>query len=345
MQRYIIHEEARDMGSDHRVTIKDIAQEAGCSFSAVAKVLNGVRGNVRVGPELRARVEAIATKRGYAPNYGAQVLSRGRADTIGLLLWNVRTAFWGQLLEGAYLRLRESGQQVLALWPEPSEDPFMEAVELLRQGRVESLILVGELSPADLEAAQGSVIRDRLVAAWSPGGSGLTEVVVDHAPGVREAVAHLAELGHRSLVYSMESGAQRHAWAAERWETVQEAAATYRVDCRCVNVDRLPSQLAGATAVMALDDPTAFKIMGRLREGGLKIPGDVSLIGYDDVHAHLAAPPLTTIHYGLDEIGRAAAELAVQLGEDGAPGKTAKVASRLVVRSSTATPHERRRGA
>jgi len=110
MQRYIIHEEARDMGSDHRVTIKDIAQEAGCSFSAVAKVLNGVRGNVRVGPELRARVEAIATKRGYAPNYGAQVLSRGRADTIGLLLWNVRTAFWGQLLEGAYLRLRESGQ-------------------------------------------------------------------------------------------------------------------------------------------------------------------------------------------------------------------------------------------
>jgi DNA-binding LacI/PurR family transcriptional regulator len=323
-------------GGKQRVTVKAVAEEAGCSFSAVAKVLNGTRGNVRVGPDLTARIEATAARLGYRPNYGARVLRRGRADTVGLLAGTIQSAFWGQMLEGVYAGLRESGYHGLVLRPERDDALLEEAERLVHEGRIDSVIVVGQHDVAEIARAKSSPLRQRMVLALSPGGTGLTEVIADPLPGVREAVAHLVKLGHRSMVYAVESGMAGVDWVEERWAVTGETAAASGITCRRVEFSRLAAELLDATAVLAANDPLAFKVLACLRESGCRIPADVSVIGFDDVHAHLAWPPLTTVHYGLDDIGRAAAELARKLAEGKRVRRTTAVASRLVVRQSTA---------
>jgi DNA-binding LacI/PurR family transcriptional regulator len=321
-----------------RATLKDIAREAGCSFAAVAKVLNRARGNVRVGPELRERIQAVAAKRGYAPNYGAQALRRGRTDTVGVLMWKVDTPFWGRVLEGICAGLRPAHHHVLVGWPRTGSGPLTEAEELIRQGRIDSLILVGHLSEAERTAVLQSSVRRQLVLAWSPVGSGLPEVVEDPAPGLRQTAMHLAELGHRSMVYC-DVGTR---WSAARWAVLRAFSAGLGLECRRTRYAALAADpdgtLGDATAVVAANDLTACQVVGVLRGTGRQIPRDVSVVGYDDLHALLAAPPLTTVSRGLSEMGRAAARVALERGGGGTGPRTLTIPSRLIVRASTAAP-------
>jgi LacI family transcriptional regulator len=325
-----------------RVTIKAIAEEAGCSFSAVSKVLNQGRGNIRVGAELSERIRAVAEELGYVPSYGAQVLRRGCSDTVGVLAGRIQSAFSGQMLEGIYDGLRESGYHVLVLRLEDDASPLPQLERILNEGRVDSVITLNDFSQAEIEAIKKSPASSRLVVAWSAGGTGLVEVVADPAPGLCESVAHLAGLGHRAIIFAGGRGGKDADWVEPRWRILCQAAAERGVACRRVGIDELAATVGDATAVVAANDVVAFKAMASLRESGRTIPGDMSIIGYDDVHAHLAAPGLTTVHYGLDGIGAAAAGLARRIAAQRPVEKTTTVASHLVVRGSTASAAPRR---
>jgi LacI family transcriptional regulator len=257
---------------------------------------------------------------------------------VGLLAGTIQSAFWGQMLEGVYAGLRESGYHGLVLSREQDEALLEEAARLVHEGRIDSVIAVGQHDVAEIARAKSSPLRQRMVLALSPGGTGLTEVIADPLPGVREAVEHLAGLGHRSIAFVVEHGQIAPDWVTERRAVAEAAAKARGLTCRCVQFSELGHSLTPATAVLAANDPLAFKVLACLRESGYRIPADVSVIGFDDVHAHLVWPPLTTVRYGLDDIGRAAAELARKLAEGKRVKRTTTVASRLVVRGSTAEP-------
>ncbi|GAB2466740.1 LacI family DNA-binding transcriptional regulator [Xylanimonas ulmi] len=337
------------------VTLADVAAAAQVSTATVSRVLSG---NYPVAARTRARVTQAVADLGYVMNVNARALARSRTSTIGIVVQDVAEPFFGHIARGVERRAAELGLACLIMASRGSKERELELVDLLRSYRAGGVILVGGATDdrgyrtklahrARALADEGGIL---VLCGRPPLGDGAPtrSVGYDNEGGAFAVTSHLLAQGHRRIAYV--GGPPRLSTHTHRLAGYRRALEQHGVawDDDLVHVGRFDAAfgratVAGllrhglaATAVFAANDEVAVGVYEAAEEAGVAIPGDLSVVGYDDVPVatHLR-PRLTTVSVPLEELGRRAAELCVA---DGADAVDAVVGTRLVVRDSVAAP-------
>ena len=325
------------------VTIEMVAQAAGVSVSTVSRILNGT---AIVSEPKRQAIDSAIAKLGFVPNPVARGLAGGRTISIGVITQAIDSPFYGSALRGIEDELEPAGYS--ALFVSGHWNPLTEArcVELLRARRVDGIIvLTGRLTDQALKACakhQPVVVTGRTLKA-----PGLFSLNFDNFEGGRLATQHLLDLGHHRIACI--SGDPDHPDANERlrgYRAALEAAGIaydpalvspgqYHEVSGMIALERLLDSRQQFTAIFACNDQMAVGAALGLHRRSLRIPDDVSLVGFDDLATSLYAfPPLSTIHQPAYEVGCLAASAMLQMLAGTRP--TAEVPSpRLVVRESS----------
>jgi DNA-binding LacI/PurR family transcriptional regulator len=313
-----------------RVNILDVAARAGVHAATVSRTLN--RPEV-VAPATRARVEAAVRELGFVPNRAARGLITGRTGNVAVIVPDITNPYFAQLVRSIERTARETDLQVLLVDTGEQRDEEARAARGLARD-VDGFVVVSPRRlhrELDALGSQPAVFVNRPVR-------GHGAVVMRAAPAIAEAVRHLASLGHERLAYL---GGPPGSWAAgERRDAVRRTSRELGVAVveLVVATPTFEDALAateqvvasGASAVLAFNDMVALGVVAALGHQGLSVPGDVSVVGCDDVPmAAMVAPPLTTIAMPAAEAG----SRAVSMLREGA--STVELAGTLVVRSST----------
>jgi LacI family transcriptional regulator len=351
---------------NRKATALDVAKRAGVSRSAVSLVLNG-RGDGNVAKESQDRIRQAAVDLSYSPNPIALSLRNQRTRMIGIVSDHVVvSAFDGNIIGGADDVARNHGFVTVAMDTEYDAARDESAVETLLDRQVDGLMYVTEgLKP--LEVPPGMLRVPSVLANCYDNGQvpALPHVIPDEVRGGREATNHLVELGHRDI--ALLAGPAESAAAPLRVAGYRQAFAAARLDVREDRISWVGWDIDGGfhgamklldgvsraerpTAIMCANDRAAIGAALAAARLGLSVPGDLSIMGYDD-ESHVAdtmVPALTTMALPLREMGAAAMKsLLEQIGGQGKsvdPGKSENgrpagletlVPCRLVVREST----------
>ncbi|RDH97868.1 LacI family transcriptional regulator [Curtobacterium sp. AG1037] len=325
-------------------TIIDVATRAGVSKSLVSMVM---RDDPGVSPARRSAVLAAAADLGYRPNRAAAILAGTRTRTIGVVVDDFRNPWYVPMLDGIRAALAPHGLRLTLADTRANEHLGSSPLDDLLSLRVDGVVLAAEgfadaVVPADVPVV---VAGERATVP-----TGLDVVASDEAAGGRSATGHLLELGHRRIVHVTGSGGPAAARRAAAVERMVAAGVTPVVvgdgpTAEATGYEGTRRALAehpDTTAVFAANDVMAMGAIAAVRDAGLRVPEDVSVIGHDETP--LAGSPLvrlTTVDPHNDEVGRLAAERLVRL--IGAPTPDAAplrllVPPSLVVRSTTAPP-------
>ncbi|MFJ8816498.1 LacI family DNA-binding transcriptional regulator [Amycolatopsis thermoflava] len=339
-----------------RVTMREVAARARVSVATVSLVLNGRDGG-RVKPELGRRVRKAAEELGYTPNLVARGLRTSETRTIGLLSDRVAsTPFAGQMLAGAQKTAWDSGRLLLLVDCAGDADIEREAVQTLLQRNIDALIYASMYHRVvELPEVPGTLPLVLLDARPADERADVAWVVPDEAGGVRAAITELIEAGHTRIGYCTDSVDVPAVHERLRSFTDTLTAAGLPVDpaliSRVPDSNAADGQEAAARLLALPDPPTALfcyndrMAMGAYRaarQAGLRVPDDVSIVGFDD-QEHIAdglAPGLTTVALPHYEMGVwAARQVLSRLTED-EPGqpRQMRMPCRLVRRESVAPP-------
>jgi LacI family transcriptional regulator len=301
-------------GQKEKLTIKQVAEAAGVARSSVSRAFTRPE---MLSPETVRRVLDAAEKLGYVPNQTARALSTGRHGNVALIVPDIANPFFPPLIRAAQMEADRSDFCVFL--GNSDEDPKQEDKLVGRfAGQVEGLILASSrLSDERIRAHADQrplVLINRDV-------EGIPRVLIDSGSGVREAVAHLAELGHQHIVYV---AGPATSWSnKQRRLAVRKSAERLRLKVDIVAAV-VPSYDAGreavaaivatgATAAIAFDDLTAQGILAGLADRKISVPGQFGVIGCDDVLGAATYPSLTTVSNRSVEAGKAALSLLVEL--------------------------------
>ncbi|MER7477872.1 LacI family DNA-binding transcriptional regulator [Streptomyces sp. NPDC126510] len=325
-------------------TIRDVAERAGVSKSLVSLAL---RGSDQVRPEKRDAVLRAARELGYRPNAAARSLSEQRTRTIGVLLNDLRNPWFVDLLDGLNSLLHANGLRMLLADARLNRRTGQDPADPLLDLRVDGLVVVGTLpDPAALGDVAG---RIPVVMAGSrePAPPGVDVVAGDDERGALLAAEHLIGLGHRRIAHiagygavgelrrrSFEAAMRRHGLAdrmvVEPSDMTEEGG--YRTTVRLLGRPDRP------TAVFAVNDIAAIGVLSAAGEVGLRVPHDLSVVGYDNTSiARLRHVWLTTVDNTSHDIGRRAARCLLERfeGADGA-GRVQLATPTLEIRGTTA---------
>lgn len=320
------------------VTLADVAKAAGLSGSTVSRALSAPE---KVNAQTLDRVRRIAAEMGYIPNHTARSLTSGRTDILGLIVPDIGNPFFPPIIKAVQARAQAKGRTVLiADVDERSSDEPIRAGEM--RARVDGLILVSPRSetPVLTQLAElgPAVFVNRVIPDQ-------TCIIIDAGDGMRQAVEHLAALGHRTIAYL---NGPRRSWSnQQREKSVTEAAADFGMTVREYGPFEPQVQsgvhaadlilASDVTGVIAYDDLIALGVMARLNERHVSVGRDISIIGVDDSPmSSMAYPTLTTIAVPGMQAGAAAVDSLVRiLDSPDAPAETITLETRLTVRSST----------
>jgi LacI family repressor for deo operon, udp, cdd, tsx, nupC, and nupG len=321
-----------------RPTIDDVAARAGVSSAAVSFAMNGRPG---VGEETRRRILAVAEELGWRPSAHARGLAQARAHAIGLLLSRPVEQlevdpFFVRFLAGVERTLARSDHALVLRVIDSGEPVDLDAyARLAASGRVDGFLLCD----VELDDPRFELIELPAVVAGHPvSPCPFPWLETEHARGVGAAVEHLIELGHRRIGFC---------GASERFEYIQARLGAWHDALRAVGLEPGPVAFGDprplldedVTAVVHTSDLLAAAGLAAARERGLDVPGDLSIVGFDDSPvAALASPPMTSVRIDYAQFGEAAAAalLAAIDREPVPPFRGA--APELVLRGSTATP-------
>lgn len=327
-----------------KVNIYDVARKSGLSVVTVSRVLNNA-ASVREGN--RDKVLRAMEELGYRPNASARSLAKGRTGVIGLTLTTLHDAFLDAVVKEVADRLAEQGY-FLALSVTPSYEASHRS--LFQHDRVDGVIL---LSPVEEDAYVKELKQNRIPFVMldnqHPNPS-VASVLVDNFKGGYEAAKHLIDLGHRDIAHIR--GAEPFLSSRERERgfeaAMREAGLTpyrvergnfdiesgYEIASRWIETGRLP------TAVFAGDDYMAIGVMDACKNAGVKVPSELSVVGFDDqLLASQLRPLLTTVRQPARALGRNGVEILLSLIDGAARGDEKVVLQpELVIRASTAPP-------
>lgn len=298
-----------------------------------------------VATATRERVLAVAAELHYEPNRAARGLITGRTGNVGVIVPDLGNPYFHAVLQGAQARARRADYAVFVADGQESATEEWALINAMRK-QVDGLVLCSSRLPTRklelLDNRPTVVLLNRRVPDRA-------SVVVDSADGMKQAVRHLAELGHRRCVFV--SGPRRSWSNQQRRLGLRAAAAAHGVEYEIVGpvapqfqsgVERAQEVLdTGASAVLAYNDLVAVGILSRLAELGVRVPEQLSVVGFDDIPlAAMVMPPLTTVSIPTVQAGQAAVEVLLdRLGSPGAALPTArKLPATLIVRSTTGPP-------
>lgn len=332
-------------GTSERVTLAQVAAAAGVSVPTVSKVLNG-RGDV--APATRARVEEVLNVHEYVPRRRRRLATRRRLD---LVLDGLRSWYGMEIIHGVVTAGQEIGVDV-TVGTTPFDVPGSEWVQTVIERRALGVIVVtsslsGEQVQAFETAGVPLVVIDPVGVA-----DGVTSVGATNWVGGLSATEHLIALGHRRIaVLGGRSDALCARARVHGYRAALEAAGI-PPDDRMVRYGDFEFELAyrNAGELLDLDDPPsgifatsdtqAFGVVEAARVRGMRVPQDLSVVGFDDLSiSRWAAPPLTTVRQPMAAMGHVACQTLVRLA-DGEPLASTRVelATELIVRESTAPP-------
>ncbi|MBT2584981.1 LacI family DNA-binding transcriptional regulator [Arthrobacter sp. ISL-95] len=323
----------------------DVARMAGVSHQTVSRVLNN---HPNVSVRTKQRVESAIAQLGYRRNTAARSLVTRRSRTIGVLACETGQFGPANTLLGVEQAGREAGYFVsIANLREVTDESVNDAIAHFRNQSVDGIVILVP-HPDVLAALRDVSFSVPIVAVGAGAGNQLTGASLNQRMGARLAVDHLIGLGHHHIAHI--SGPPHWIDAAERIKGWQEsladaglaadillqggwdAASGYRAGLDLV-------QQRTVTAVFVANDQMAVGVLRAVQEAGLHVPGDISVVGYDDQpEAEFFMPPLTTIKQDFEELGRRCMEAVLQqLDGDGGTGDQI-VNPRLVIRATTAAP-------
>ncbi len=324
------------------VTIERVAEEAGVSPSTVSRILNGT---AVVSAAKKAAVDEAVAKLGFVPNPMARGLAGGRTLSIGVVTQAIDSPFYGASLRGIEDALDPAGYSPLFVsghWDAATES---RCIDILLSRRVDGIIvLTGRLTDAALKSVAKRV--PVVVTGRSIKAPGLFSLDFENFDGGQLATRHLIENGHRKIAFI--SGDPRHPDAAQRLmgyrAALEQAGIPFKPKLvvqgeysEASGVQAVATLIANGqnfTAIFAANDQMAIGAAHGLQRHALRVPDDVSLVGFDDQPTSLyALPPLTTVHQPAYEMGRLAAEAVLQLLDGVKPQQTVPP-PRLIVRDS-----------
>jgi LacI family transcriptional regulator len=338
------------MKENRHVTIKQVAQEAGVSIQTVSRVLNN---RPDVSPETRQRIQKIIDDLCYQPFAIARGLATKRTFTLGLIASDFTDYWFAKVVTGAEAEARKHGYFFMLGSTDcnPQDEPKF--LRLLTERHVEGILFVRANRPCDMDYLrnlQQSGIPVVSTGFYLPDPE-LSFIEVDNLDGGQKATQHLISLGHKQI--AMITGPSNPNSVTERMKGYHLAlqSAGIPADPKLIvhgetwlhrsGYDAMKVLLGRKvpfTAVFAHNDRLAKGAISALNEAGLKVPQDISIIGYDDIpEAEFSDPPLTTIRQPMQEVGTAAAELLIKLIEDpNAAPQQMLFKTELVSRSSCA---------
>ncbi|MCX2925050.1 LacI family DNA-binding transcriptional regulator [Streptomyces sp. NEAU-W12] len=324
----------------------DVARLAGVSSQTVSRVSNGYAG---VNEATRRQVLAAMQELGYRPNSAARALKRGEFRTIGVITFSLATTGNVRTLEAIATSAAHEGYAVTLLPVAiPTQDEVRGAFSRLEELAVDAVIVIMEVHLLDAATIQLPP-HVQVVVVDSDAGDHYTVVDTDQAGGTRTAVRHLLDLGHRTVWHlagpedSFAAQRRTDAWRAALTDAGRVPPELVRGDWSAESGYRAGLALAArdeCTAVFAANDQMALGLLRAFHERGRRVPGDVSVIGFDDIReASSFLPPLTTVHQDFAEVGRRCVAAVLGKVRHGGPERgTTLVPTRLVTRASTAPP-------
>ncbi len=308
-----------------KVTIRDVAREAGVSVATVSRVFN------RSGPvrePTRQRILEVADRLRYVPDSAARSLITRRTGTLGVLLPELYGEFFSEVIRGIDGAAQARGYHVLLSSSHANRGEIVTALRAMR-GRVDGLVV---MSPdIDAQGLRANLPESLPVVLLNcaVSGSAYDSLNIDNLGGASAMVEHLLALGHRRI--AMIAGPARNHDASERlrgYRTALEAAGAevrdewvlpgdftesggHRAAERFLELDPRP------TAIFAANDSMAVGAVSRLREAGLVVPDDVAVAGFDDIPiAAYVSPPLSSVQVAIAELGSRSVELLVEAIEE-----------------------------
>ncbi|MDY7077189.1 MAG: LacI family DNA-binding transcriptional regulator [Chloroflexota bacterium] len=340
-----------------RVTIADVARRAGVSKTTVSRVLND---RPDVDQETRERVLGIIKETGYVASATARSLRHQRTSKIGLFLYihihgvrahrlHATSEYYFEVIRGVAYRAEELGYNLVLYISLAWEEVLDRLTHVCRGEEVDGLILMGAGDTQPLIEVLNRELLPFVVVNRRIEEPTVSYIAPDNEGGAYQATRHLLDLGHRRLAYigrpaDLETdvdrrGGYRRALAEANVhfdadlcsEASFELGSGYQAMERLLNLDSPP------TAVFAFNDPLAIEAFRAVNDRGLRVPEDVAIVGFDDVHAALViTPPLTTIHQPLFEMGiQAIDHLIPLLHEEEIEPARVVMPVELVVRDST----------
>ncbi|KQS66011.1 LacI family transcriptional regulator [Modestobacter sp. Leaf380] len=324
----------------------DVAQLAGVSHQTVSRVLND---HPYVKDETRERVLAAMAKLGYRRNLTARALARRQSDTIGVIAFDTTLHGPASTLFSLEQAARAAGYEVhVVTVPDPDPQAFADAVDRLVDQSVCGVVVLAPQRAA-VQVMAGLPADLPAVAVEGGAAPGVPSVVVDQFDGALQATRHLIELGHTEIAHVrgredwLEANARADGWRqavlaaglTAREPLAGDWSARSGYDAGLLLHERWPE----VTAVFVGNDHMALGLVRALSEAGVDVPGDVSVVGFDDIaEAGYLRPPLTTVHQDFAEVGRRCVDVLVEridAAERWFQGQPVVVPSRLVVRAST----------
>jgi LacI family transcriptional regulator, galactose operon repressor len=323
-------------------SIKDVAARAGVSIATVSHVLNGTRTTRQ---HTRQKVLAAIQELGYSQNQTARNLARGRSALLGVIISDIRNPFFPEVTAAFQDQALLHDLDAMVLNTNYDAQRMLTSVKRLMGLQVPGVaILTSQIEPSVMDV----LAKARIAAVYLDLGRvdrSISNIVLDYENGIIEALEHLTSLGHRRIGYI---GGPVHLHSAQRRkQAFLDGAVRMGIEPdRTIDADftvrggyfACGKLLAGSapTAIVAGNDLTAIGVLHRAYDGGLRVPEDLSVVGFDDIlFAEYTQPALTTVAVPRTEIGRVAFQaLWTMMADPDMAGREYRVGTRLVARQS-----------
>lgn len=327
------------------ITMKHVAERANVSLKTVSRVVNNER---EIADETRQRVLDTIDKLGYRPNLVARSLVTQRSNIIGLIVPDVCNPYHAEVARGVQEAAREAGYSLMMASSEEDEKEEFHLLDAMNSQSVDAVIITRPITPEVINAF-GKGNRPIISINNRYNHPKVGNVMADHYAGATEAMEHLAGRGHKKI--GMLAGLVSDPKVVRRVRAYRDVLLKHGLEFDEKLVVRgLPRMREGTlaakqlltahpdiTAIFCYNDLLALGALRACAELGRQVPQDCAIIGFDDIdYAAIAAPSLTTVHVDKREMGRTAANLALNLLEDTYQGeRVIQLPAHLIVREST----------